>query len=114
MVEGNRIGGGYFMHVQPEAIFDKVFNSTNPWEDQPNLNGSDFTGSMFGDGLNSANSYHKRQVQDVELEVECSLLEFYMGCTKHLSYEIDEVQHDGKTLAKKSCTRMIEIKPGFS
>ena len=79
------------MHVQPEAIFDKVFNSTNPWEDQPNLNGSDFTGSMFGDGLNSANSYHKRQVQDVELEVECSLLEFYMGCTKHLSYEIDEV-----------------------
>jgi hypothetical protein len=39
------------MRVQPEAIFDKIFNSTDPWAEQPNLNGSDFRGSMFGDGF---------------------------------------------------------------
>lgn len=43
------------MKVAPEAIFDKVFNSINPWEDQDNLDGSDTRGSMFGDGFKGLN-----------------------------------------------------------
>lgn len=39
------------MRVSPEAIFDRIFSSTNPWEEQPNLDGSDFRGSMFNDGF---------------------------------------------------------------
>lgn len=55
MVSGKKVGGGYFMKVAPEAIFDKVFNSINPWEDQDNLDGSDTRGSMFGDGFKGLN-----------------------------------------------------------
>jgi hypothetical protein len=55
MVSGQKVGGGYFMKVSPESIFDKIFNSINPWEDQDNLDGSDTRGSMFGDGFNGLN-----------------------------------------------------------
>ena len=52
MISGNRVGGGYFLRVQPESIFDKVFNAVDPWADKPNLDGTDFRGSMFADGFN--------------------------------------------------------------
>jgi hypothetical protein len=55
MISGQKVGGGYFMKVSPESIFDKIFNSINPWEDQDNLDGSDTRGSMFGDGFNGLN-----------------------------------------------------------
>ena len=52
---GKRIGGGYFMKTTPEVVFDKIFNAVNPWEDQSNLDGTDYRGSMFGDGFNGQN-----------------------------------------------------------
>lgn len=33
IVQGQRIGGGYFMRTTAEAVFDKIFSSINPWED---------------------------------------------------------------------------------
>lgn len=32
-VKGERVGGGYFLKKAPEAIFDSIFNSTDPWLD---------------------------------------------------------------------------------
>lgn len=91
MVEGKRVGGGYFMRCQPEAIFDKVFNSINPWEDQSNLDGTDFRGSIFGDGYKGSNRAQADTPQDVVVCLQCTLEEFYVGSAKQLKYEIDEV-----------------------
>lgn len=55
MISGKRVGGGYFMRLHPEAIFDRIFNSIDPWEEQANLDGTDFRGSMFGDGFKGLN-----------------------------------------------------------
>jgi len=51
MEAGERIGGGYFLRCAPEAVFDKIFNATDPWAEQAALDGSDIRGSMFGDGF---------------------------------------------------------------
>jgi DnaJ-class molecular chaperone len=48
---GKRVGGGYFLAKAPEAVFDSVFNSVDPWADQPNLDGSDLRGSLMGDAF---------------------------------------------------------------
>lgn len=114
MVTGQRVGGGYFLRVQPEAIFDKIFNSINPWEDQANLDGTDFRGSMFGDGYKGLNQKPAPAPSDVVVSLECSLEEFYVGSTKAFSYAIDEVQHDGNTIVKKQKSKTVQVDPGFS
>lgn len=48
---GQRVGGGYFLRVAPEAIFDRIFNSVDPWADLSNMDGTDARGSMFADGF---------------------------------------------------------------
>lgn len=44
----------------------------------------------------------------------CSLEEFYVGSTKSFQYCIDEVQHDGLTVAKKQKSKTVQVDPGFS
>ena len=48
---GKRIGGGYFLKENPETVYDRVFTTTDPWEDVPNMDGSDLQGSMFSDAF---------------------------------------------------------------
>lgn len=74
------------MKVSPESIFDKIFNSINPWEDQDNLDGSDTRGSMFGDGFNGLNQKPAAAPVDVEVTLQCTLQEFYNGSLKHFTY----------------------------
>lgn len=38
---GNRTGGGYFLKENPETVYDRVFQSVDPWYDVPNMDGSD-------------------------------------------------------------------------
>ena len=114
MIEGKRVGGGYFLKVQPEVVFDQVFNSTDPWADQHNLDGGDYRGSMFGDGFKGLNQQANAVPGDVCVQIECTLAEFYCGCQRQICYTIDEVQHDGKSVAKKEMKKMVQVDPGFS
>lgn len=113
MVDGKRTGGGYFLRVQPEVVFDKIFNSIDPWAEQPNLNGSDFRGSMFGDGFKGLNQKPAPKPQDVVVTLDCSLEEFYVGSTKAFSYVVDEVQHDGNTVCKINKQSSVQVDPGM-
>jgi DnaJ-class molecular chaperone len=113
IVAGERIGGGYFMKTSPEAIFDRIFNSVNPWEDQSNLDGTDFRGSMFGDGFNGQNAKKAPAPMDVVVTLDCSLQEFYVGSIKQFEYQVYEVQHDGKTVTKVMKQKTIQVDPGF-
>lgn len=78
------------------------------------MDGADARSSMFADGFGGLQQPRPDQLGDVEVTLECSLEEFYSGCCKSFSYEIDEVQHDGKTVCKKACRKMIQVDPGFS
>lgn len=111
--EGKRTGGGYFLRVSPEVIFDRIFNSTDPWSEQPNLDGSDFRGSMFGDGFKGMNQKAAPKPHDVVVTLNCTLEEFYVGCCKAFSYSVDEVQHDGNTVVKCTKESTVQVDPGF-
>lgn len=62
---GKRIGGGYFLKETPEAVFDKIFNSADPWTDQPALDGSDLKGSLFGDSFGAMSQDRSQKPKDV-------------------------------------------------
>jgi len=55
IVNGERVGGGYFLKVSPEVVFDKVFNATDPWKDLDNFDGLDNRESMFADSFGALN-----------------------------------------------------------
>ena len=100
IVNGERVGGGYFLKVSPEVVFDKVFNATDPWKDQDNFDGLDNRESMFADSFGALNRPKHSAPLDAEITVECTLEEFYNGSIKQIQYEIDEVQHDARTVKR--------------
>jgi DnaJ-class molecular chaperone len=114
VVDGKRTGGGYFLHVSPEVIFDRIFNSTDPWSEQPNLDGTDLRGSMFGDGFKGLNQKPAPKPHDVVVTLHCTLEEFYVGSVKNFDYIVDEVQHDGNTVVKVNKHSSVQVDPGFS
>jgi len=92
--------GGYFLKVAPEVVYDRIFNATNPWEEKDDFNGNDTRGSMFADSFRALNQPAPKAPNNAEVVVECPLEEFYNGAIKHVIYEIDEVQHDGRTVKR--------------
>ena len=73
IVEGKRVGGGYFLKRTPEQVFDSVFNAVDPWKDQPNMDGSDLRGGIFGDGFKGAGNPGAPAPKDVVVTVSCTL-----------------------------------------
>lgn len=42
------------------------------------------------------------------------MYEFYNGCVKHVEYDREVAQHDGKTTKTVREEKSIEVKPGYS
>jgi len=84
--QGVRHGGGYFIKSSPEAIYDKVYTSTDPWSETRDMDGSDLLGSMFGDAFRGLNAVPDCVPGDIEVTVECTLAEFYVGSMKKVEY----------------------------
>ena len=84
--KGVRHGGGYFMSRNADAIFDSVYTSSDPWADTRDLDGGDLRGSMFGDAFRGQGRVASEATKDIEVTVECTLAEFYMGSHKTVNY----------------------------
>ena len=50
---------------------------------------------------------------DLSIKCSCTLLEFFYGATKKLSFLKTVTQGDGKTEAKMQVEKEIEVKPGM-
>ena len=98
------MGGGYFLKATPEAVYDRIFSAVDPWQEQDDFDGSDTRGSMFADSFGALNRPASELPKDAVVVVECSLEEFYNGSLKHIVYEIDEVQHDARTVKRATKT----------
>ena len=75
------------MQQSAEAIFDRVYTSTDPWAETRDLDGSDLTGSMFGDAFRGLSNVPEKLPQDITVTVECTLAEFYNGSMKKIEYK---------------------------
>lgn len=72
-IAGERVGGGYFLKVAPEVVYDRIFSAIDPWVEQDNFNGQDARASMFADGFRALNQPAHEAPKDVEVVLECSL-----------------------------------------
>jgi DnaJ-class molecular chaperone len=111
--KGVRHGGGYFMSRNADAIFDQVYTSKDPWAETRDLDGGDLRGSMFGDGFRGQGKAACDSSKDIEVTVECTLAEFYMGCLKTVSYCATQVQHDARSTKQVERTHQVQIHPGY-
>ncbi len=68
---------------------------------------------MFADSFGALNHPASETPSDKVINVECTLEEFYNGSIKHVEYEIEEVQHDAKTVKRVTKTYEVQVNPGF-
>ena len=68
---------------------------------------------MFADSFGALNRPASEPPKDAVVVVECQLEEFYNGSLKHVVYEIDEVQHDARTIKRVTKTYDVQVNPGY-
>jgi hypothetical protein len=77
-----KIGGTYYMKLNPESLYEKVLGRNDPWISQFAPEGSDMVGSMFSDSFRGQNISVAQPPQSIEVLLECSLKEFFLGSIK--------------------------------
>jgi DnaJ-class molecular chaperone len=108
LIGGYRYGGNSF------EIYEKVFGTMNPFAERLEDDGKDQFGSMFATSFGATNDIHLPPPKDIVITLECTLIEFYNGCMKKVTYERKKLLHDGKTARAQRHEMEVEIKPGFS
>jgi len=69
---------------------------------------------MFGSAYGGLNAKPPASIGNIFLSVPCTLKEFYEGSIKTVTYQRQEIELDGKTLAIKTVKKQIIIKKGAS
>ncbi len=69
---------------------------------------------MFGDAFGGQSYPQTPAPADIEINLECTLHEFYNGCLKRIEFDREVLQHDGKTTKPQREEMNIEVKPGYS
>ena len=81
--------GGYTFLFNSEEIFDTFFGTYDPLHDEFELDGSDVYGSFLGDGFGGLNQPKPSAPKDIEIDVKCTISEFYNGSMKTVNYVRD-------------------------
>ena len=81
--------------------------STDP--SKPNLedDGRDQFGSLFGTAFGCKDSEQPSKPKDIEIELECTLDEFYNGSAKIVKYTQQVLSPDGKTTSSNQVTKTV-------
>lgn len=106
--------GGYIFLGNSEEIYDAFFEDPMALEkDRFEQDGSDVFGSLLGDAHGAKRKPKPSKPKDVEVTVKCSLVEFYNGSMKTVSYTRDKIHPDGRSMTKVPEELQVEVKPGF-
>jgi len=77
-----RIGGGYFLKQDPERYFELVLQRTDFILDERAVDGTDARQSIFSDSFGGLTQKGAAKPEDIVINVECTLDEFYNGSIK--------------------------------
>lgn len=77
--------GGYRFARNPDEIFERFFHENNTFAKvfDRELNNE---GSLFSHAFGAQNYDRKKTVDDLVLDLPCTLVELYNGCSKQVDY----------------------------
>lgn len=101
--------GGYAFHGNSLEIFRQFFGTSNPY--------CEITLPIVRDEAKETEGYliddGEIRDNDIVVKLNCTLLEFYYGCTKQVEYTRRQLRKDGKTTKEVEVQKEIHIQPGF-
>jgi len=81
-----RIGGTYFMKMDPDRYFEEKLQNTDFITESRDKEGNDVQESIFGDGYGGLNQVKASKPKDIVETLTCTLAEFYNGSIKYVNY----------------------------
>lgn len=110
--------GGYVYQQDCYEIFDRFFLHNNAFHEVSDANGSLLAGSMFGSAYGGSHAPSAQPAKDVEVDLECTILEFYHGAMKYVNYKRQILALDGHTVREDNGDMMfghdiVVVKPGM-
>lgn len=91
--------GGYTFQGDCFKIFEQFFGNANPFTEK-----EETVTQQYKD---------PDTPEDVVVELNCSIYEFYNGSLKTFTYFRDELMPDGRSIQKLEETLTVEVKAGF-
>jgi DnaJ-class molecular chaperone len=70
-------------------------------------------GSLLGDAHGAKRKPKPAAPKNVEVNIKCSLVEFYNGSLKMVKYTRDKIYPDGRSITKCEEEFQVEIQPGM-
>ena len=106
--------GGYVYQQNCYQIFDDFFLKYNPFHGVFDSTGQKLHGSMFGSSYGGALAPSAEAAEDVKIDVPCTLMEFYHGCVKIVTYKRQTLALDGHTVRTEGeeCLKTVVVKAG--
>ena len=114
----NREGqiSGYAFNGDPFEVFEIFFGTSNPHAIALDEEGKQvkmiekIESDLHRDAVTERKDTH---AADLKIKCSCTLLEFFYGSTKRLTFDKTVTQGDGKTEAQQQVEKEIEVKPGM-
>ena len=105
-----KVKAGYIYSGNGHEIFEKFMGTSNPFT----LKDESVKG--FFDEVkneNIANKKPKETLQNIDIDLECSLEELYNGCVKHIKYKRRVIGFDFRSTEEKEANLDVEIFRGY-
>ena len=105
-----KVKAGYIYSGNGHEIFEKFMGTSNPFT----LKDESVKG--FFDEVkneNIANKKPEETLQNIDIDLECSLEELYNGCVKHIKYKRRVIGFDFRSTEEKEATLDVEIFKGY-
>ena len=91
--------GAYTFSGNCFQIFEQFFGQSNPFSEQGEVTKKDYK--------------DPDSPEDIVVELNCTIYEFYNGSLKTFTYFRDELMPDGRSVQKIEESLTVEVKPGF-
>ena len=85
------------MKRQAQEIFDAEFTATDPWEYQDRFTEQMCYGSIFNNATRGAAQKAECGPEDIVLNFECTLAEFYNGSLKYKTFTRNILKDNART-----------------
>ena len=113
--ENGNFFGGFKYTGNAEEIFEKYMNEANPYSLLNEFeNKKDQLNSIFGSAYGGLNRPEDAPLQNIIINLPCTLEELYNGCIKTITYSKNTLNYDTRTTSLKETCVKVEILPGYS